>query len=538
MSEGRMEMSDSARPQEFVPSFPINPDMASKLSQPNILCCVCGASIQPNAANMCVNCLRSQVDITEGITKQITIFWCRGCGRYLRPPWVECALESRQLLALCLKKIKGLNKVKLIDASFVWTEPHSRRIKVKLVVQKEVMNGVILQQAFIVEFVVQTQQCDACQKSYTADPWKAKLQLRQKVGHKRTFFFLEQLILKHGLYETMSKIKDEADGLDFYFPGRSAAQKVLDFFQGMVPLRSKASKRLVSQDFQSNTTNYKYTIYAEIAPICKDDLIALPRKVAQQLGGVSPIQLCLRVTSNIHLIDPFTLQRTDVPQINYYKNPFTSLLNSRNLTEFVVLDVQKTGRTQGKFALAEAQVALASEMGVSDQYYVVSTHLGNLLSPGDNALGYYLKHANLNESDVEGLQGLELPDVVLVRKSYPAKNRARRRKWDLKVLEKEEEEGKRRDDDRAMRDLEQFKQELEEDPELRANVNIFKKESDDTRSEMDDEEEMPSIPLEEMMEGLSLGQVVSLNRNLVDEDEDTDADDTTSVIDEEEKAGH
>ena len=33
--------------------------------------------------------------------------------RYLQPPsqWVACALESRELLALCLKKLKGLNKV-------------------------------------------------------------------------------------------------------------------------------------------------------------------------------------------------------------------------------------------------------------------------------------------------------------------------------------------------------------------------------------------------------------------------------------------
>ena len=35
------------------------------------------------------------------------------------------------MLALCLQKIKGLNKeVKLVDASFIWTEPHSKRIKV------------------------------------------------------------------------------------------------------------------------------------------------------------------------------------------------------------------------------------------------------------------------------------------------------------------------------------------------------------------------------------------------------------------------
>ena len=64
--------------------------------------------------------------------------------RYLQPPstWLTCALESRELLSMCLKKLKGLNKVHLVDAGFVWTEPHSKRIKVKLTVQKEV--GVVL----------------------------------------------------------------------------------------------------------------------------------------------------------------------------------------------------------------------------------------------------------------------------------------------------------------------------------------------------------------------------------------------------------
>ena len=29
-------------------------------------------------------------------------------------------------------------QVRLIDAGFIWTEPHSKRIKVKLTIQKEV----------------------------------------------------------------------------------------------------------------------------------------------------------------------------------------------------------------------------------------------------------------------------------------------------------------------------------------------------------------------------------------------------------------
>lgn len=89
---------------------------------------------------MCVNCIRNEVDITEGIPKQVHIHFCRNCERYLQPPgiWITAALESRELLTLCLKKLKGLNKVRLVDAGFIWTEPHSRRIKVKLTIQKEV----------------------------------------------------------------------------------------------------------------------------------------------------------------------------------------------------------------------------------------------------------------------------------------------------------------------------------------------------------------------------------------------------------------
>ncbi len=32
-----------------------------------------------------------------------------------------------------------------MDAGFIWTEPHSKRIKVKLSIQKEVKKGIITQ---------------------------------------------------------------------------------------------------------------------------------------------------------------------------------------------------------------------------------------------------------------------------------------------------------------------------------------------------------------------------------------------------------
>ena len=76
---------------------------------PTIICCVCGISIEPNPTSMCLSCLKSQVNITESVPKQNQVQWCRFCGRYLQPPnaWLEAELESRELLAICLKRIKG-----------------------------------------------------------------------------------------------------------------------------------------------------------------------------------------------------------------------------------------------------------------------------------------------------------------------------------------------------------------------------------------------------------------------------------------------
>lgn len=146
-----------------------------------IPCCLCGVAVEPNAANMCVNCIKSQVDITDGIQKAVTIVYCKDCGRYLQPPkhWLHAEHESKELLTYCIKRIRGLQKVKLIDAAFVWTEPHSKRLKVKLTIQAEVMNGAILQQSFVVEFVVEWNMCIDCNRANTnSAAWKASVQVR------------------------------------------------------------------------------------------------------------------------------------------------------------------------------------------------------------------------------------------------------------------------------------------------------------------------------------------------------------------------
>lgn len=72
------------------------------------LCCQCGIPMESNLSNMCANCIRNEIDITEGIPKQITANFCKNCDRWLQPPntWTVAAFESKELMALLLRKLK------------------------------------------------------------------------------------------------------------------------------------------------------------------------------------------------------------------------------------------------------------------------------------------------------------------------------------------------------------------------------------------------------------------------------------------------
>lgn len=130
----------------------------------------------PNPSNTCIGCLKSQIDITEGITKDAQLYHCRECNRYLCVnTWRSYEPESAGLLALCMKSVRGLKKVKLLDANFIWTEEHSRRIKVKLVIAQEVQNNTQLQATCTVEFVVNNRQCDDCKQAYTPHLWTSQV---------------------------------------------------------------------------------------------------------------------------------------------------------------------------------------------------------------------------------------------------------------------------------------------------------------------------------------------------------------------------
>jgi nonsense-mediated mRNA decay protein 3 len=63
------------------------------------------------------------------------------------------------------------------------------------------------------------------------------VQVRQKVAHKKTFLFLEQLVLKHGAHKETISVKEVRDGLDFFYSQRNHAIKMVEFLAGVVPVR-------------------------------------------------------------------------------------------------------------------------------------------------------------------------------------------------------------------------------------------------------------------------------------------------------------
>jgi len=159
--------------------------------------------------------------------------------------------------------------------------------------------------------------------------------------------------------------------------------------------------------------------------------------------------------------------------------------------------------------LAEAHVARETDFGTNDLQFVGNTHLGNLLKPGDTAYGYDVASANFNDSNLVALKNRnQLPDFILVRKCYDHLPR-KKRIWKLKEIEKEPADLKKNEVVRQQMDYDRFLEELEEDPELRANVNLYKDPNieqakvDEMATEEEEEEDF-GVKLEELLEDLTL----------------------------------
>ena len=130
----------------------------------------------------------------------------------------------------------------------------------------------------------------------------------------------------------------------------------------------------------------------------------------------------------------------------------------------------------------------------------------------------------MNDPHLEKMSGDSLADVVLVKKVYAEKSvRNRRRKWRLKHMEGLHQAGSSGSMSDGGNEYNDFLEDLEEDPELRKNVNVYKDAAKISGEMPVDQEsisdgDIPQITLAEMLDDLDIGSHETKN---VDEDDGT-----------------
>jgi len=318
--------------------------------------------------------------------------------------------------------------------------------------------------------------------------------------------------LKHKMNEDTLKVRDEPDGLDFFYGHRSQAMKMIEFIQSVAPIKYVQSKELVTQDSVNMTYDYKYSFSVEMSPICKDDIVCIPPKVIAFFGGANPLLICTKITANVHLLDPLTLKTYELNATQYWRYGFMPLISAAAMVEYTVMDLELVGPEHGRYALADVDVQKSEELG-SGETYTIRTHLGRVLQPGDSVVGYDMSSAAFNENDLIGMKNKELPYAILIRKHYPDRKK-KKRSWKLKNIEMEQEDDggfkptkkEQMEEDKKAEDYERFLQELEEDKEMRQQIDLFRDPTYDPEAAMDevDDEAPPEVGLEELLDTLNL----------------------------------
>ncbi|KNB44176.1 hypothetical protein JH06_1905 [Blastocystis sp. subtype 4] len=411
-----------------------------------VKCCLCGVDIPGSGASMCNNCIINNTNIAEGIEPEISITYCKQCN------------SGKGICRRAGDHVEDDQGNELVDAHFIWTEPHSHRIIIELELKKEIRNGFSIIGKTRVTFIQVMHLCDECYKLETENTWEAIVKIRQKVDHKRTLLWLEQNLVNTGRHSDSIGVQIVNGGLDFYFAKRIEAQQFVEYIKTQVIV--KGSMKLKYQDLKSNIGYFEHQFYIELSPVCKDDLVLLPKGCANQLS--LPLVVCNKISTSLSFIHPSTAKVISVSSLMYSKYPFTTLLVASGLKEFTVLDVVPVNEQYGKnkddsqkYLLADIEVIRSDDFGVSDSSCIVRSHLGNILQAGDLVLGYDMRSTVWNCDELDKYDPDSIPDVILVKKqrdpdqkkSRKHRNRVKRFKEvneteveDIREVEKYEED--------------------------------------------------------------------------------------------------
>jgi nonsense-mediated mRNA decay protein 3 len=137
-----------------------------------------------------------------------------------------------------------------------------------------------------------------------------------------------------------------------------------------------------------------------------------------------------------------------------------------------------------KFKMVQVEVARATDFGKNDKTFIVNTHLGEILNYNDTVLAYDLDAMNMMELDIMDSCNKSVPQVIIVKKTFPKFRKAQReRVWKLKNLAieaiddknmhgKDKKTGKFKE--KTDKDLEMFKDQIEDEMDLRGQINLYR----------------------------------------------------------------
>jgi nonsense-mediated mRNA decay protein 3 len=266
-------------------------------------------------------------------------------------------------MSLCLKKVTGLSKATIIDAFWIWTEPHSKRLKIGIEIEKAVLDGKMnIRQKVEVEYVIRNRQCLECIREASEHSWGAQIQLRQRSSDSRSLIALESELTKAGFHNLMLGIDVVKHGMNFFFKSKNQAEKVVHFISTHLPAKVKSSKKMVSSNKQSNTQKYEYVYLVDIVPLVKFDLVYFTK---EKNKTQSELMIVEKLSSSVHFLNPVTLKRVEMTATKYFslQNPLTSLMNIKQLIPFIVLDVELISPHSRD--LPEAKDGILAEVTVS-----------------------------------------------------------------------------------------------------------------------------------------------------------------------------
>lgn len=487
--------------------------MATVVGAGQIPCCICGTLIYPNDANQCAACLAQGFDLQAHLQKgpggvdHCTVHQCRQCRRFEKKPgYYEYAEpESPELLAICLKQIPAINssaatspKLHLVDASWIWTEPHSMRFRLLLTVRTE-LSRVLLEQRCRVELHCAFQLCPACNREASKRTWHAVVQVRQKGrdgDHRPGVTRIEQALGRNkDLRQHVLRLDSGKNGLDFYFLHLSQAQSFVHTLQRLAPMRVHTTSRQVSTNVQNHTAHTRHTLTCDLLPIWRHDLIWIPPRRSSSssgqnhyLGGrlwlVEAVGEASVTWVDAAAVAPHsTVRRIQVSATAYAQqcgDVVRIVLTPQRWHTYTVLDVddddgarnhsveqqqpsekgENITNSKKELPTTTVDVHIVSESGTQ---HTVTSHVGHGLAAGDTVYGYDLAGSTLEWKESDFVRHYVVPDIVLVKKMTDRDAEKKQQQEEAtssnnarsgKKLSKKQER-RRRKENRKMKELEE-----------------------------------------------------------------------------------